>query len=79
MKQETWAKIEEYLREAVCHLSGDLGEFEEYLAHNELGLAWEVLLKIADSQGLVTAEFWRPMAKAAGLMVENSYFTPNLD
>ena len=66
---EHWAKVEEQLRLALAELpSEETAQVKEYLDHNELGLAWEDMKEIADAQGIVTAEFWRPMAKAAGLM-----------
>jgi hypothetical protein len=45
---------------------------DEYLAHNELQLAWEAMAKVADKYVVnseAMARFWRPMAKAAGLML----------
>jgi hypothetical protein len=58
-----------YRRRIKFHIL-DLGNgISEYLDHNELGLAWEGMQEIADAHGIVTAEFWRPMAKAAGLML----------
>ena len=66
-----WKQTEEQLRLALAQLNyiGGTEQAEEYLAHNELWLAWEAMQEIADSQGVTLAEFWRPMAKAAGLML----------
>src|SRR5207245_10065610 len=48
-------------------LTGTLGEFEEFLAHNELELAWDTLLGVAERTGAPTI-CWDKLAQAAGLM-----------
>lgn len=75
MGMKHWAETERQLRLALAQLNyiGGTEQAEEYLNHNELFLAWEELQQRADSQGVVLAEFWRPMAKAAGLMLAASY------
>ena len=65
-----WKPTEEQLRLAMANLPREKTmEVQEYLDHNELGLAWESMQEIADELGIVTTEFWRPMAMAAGLMM----------
>lgn len=69
-----WKQTEEYLRQAAAALPvEDTTQVLEYLDHNELGLALEDLAAIAEAKGIVTAEFWRPMAKAGALMVNATY------
>lgn len=48
-------------------LTGSLGEFEEFLAHNELELAWDVLASIAE-RTKAPAVCWQPLSLAARLM-----------
>src|SRR5580692_8067608 len=48
-------------------LSGTLDEFEEFLEHNELELAWDALATVAERYSAPT-ECWRLLAHAAGLM-----------
>jgi hypothetical protein len=77
----TWAKVEKLLRAGRARLAvdpktilqsdgqlrGTLEEFEEFLTHNELELAWDAL---ADVAGKTSAppDCWRELAEAAGLM-----------
>lgn len=69
-----WKQTEEYLRQAAAALpSEETAQVLEYLDHNELGLALEDMAAIAESKGIVTAEFWRPLAKAGTLMVNAIY------
>lgn len=78
----TWKEVSELLREArnvlpvetnaiaavpVGLLAGTLQEFEEFLEHNELELAWDALAAIAEPIDAPPA-FWRRLACAAGLM-----------
>jgi hypothetical protein len=51
----------------VGPLTGTLDEFEEFLEHNELELAWDTLAAVAD-RASAPAAFWRRLARAAGLM-----------
>jgi hypothetical protein len=51
----------------VGPLSGTLDEFDEFLDHNELELAWDALGAVAESVNAPPAT-WRKLAKAAGLM-----------
>ncbi len=52
----SWARTEAYLRDARAHLSqiaeaefaDGLAHFEEYLEHNELGLAFDTLDSVAN-------------------------------
>jgi hypothetical protein len=52
---QSWARTEGYLRDARSHLSqiaeaefcDDIAQFEEFLEHNELGLAFDTLESIA--------------------------------
>ncbi len=48
-------------------LSGTWEEFDEFLEHNELELAWDALAAIAERANAPKA-CWRQMAKAANLM-----------
>ena len=48
-------------------LGGNLDEFENFLNHNELELAWDALAAIA-ARVQVSAACWRKLARAAGLM-----------
>jgi hypothetical protein len=48
-------------------LSGTLDECEEFLAHNELELAWDALFAVAEREGAPT-DCWHKLAQAAGLM-----------
>ena len=48
-------------------LSGTLDEFEEYLDHNELELAWDALAEVAEHAN-APANCWRNLAHAAALM-----------
>jgi hypothetical protein len=77
-KVERWKMIEEQLRLALAVLpSENTAQVQNYIEHNELGLAWEEMKDLADGR-IVGSEaeacFWRPMAKAAGLMVDASYY-----
>lgn len=72
---ELWAKVKKNLDEAMHYVGDlDLTQAKEYLDHNELGLAWESLAEVADVEGVMDGDFWRPMAKAAILMSESSYY-----
>jgi hypothetical protein len=77
-----WAEIARLLREARTELSpgsgptttipdgplrGSLEEFEEFLSHNELELAWDALAATAERAG-ASVGFWRRLARAAALM-----------
>jgi hypothetical protein len=47
---ELWRQIDQYLRAALDQTASDLvgaerRQIEEFLDHNELGLAWEVLIE----------------------------------
>src|SRR5438445_178457 len=52
---------------AVGLLTGTLGEFQEFLDHNELELAWDALAAVADRIH-ASPTCWRKLACAAGLM-----------
>lgn len=81
-QKATWAEIARLLREARAELApgggptaavadgalrGSLEEFEEFLDHNELELAWDALAATAERAG-ASISFWRRMARAAALM-----------
>jgi hypothetical protein len=51
----------------VSLLSGTLEEFEEFLDHNELELAWDALAQVA-KRDRAPAACWRRLARAARLM-----------
>src|ERR1700733_13553800 len=48
-------------------LHGTLDEFDEFLEHNELELAWDSLAAFAENVDAPSV-FWEKMAQAAGLM-----------
>jgi hypothetical protein len=48
-------------------LTGSLDGFEEFLAHNELELAWDALAEVAERAG-ASSVCWRKLAEAASLM-----------
>jgi hypothetical protein len=48
-------------------LSGSLGEFREFLDHNELELAWDALAAVA-RESRAGADAWLPLVQAASLM-----------
>jgi len=48
-------------------LTGSLEEFEEFLAQNELELAWDALAAVAERAG-ASPDWWRKLAQAARLM-----------
>ena len=48
-------------------LTGNLEEFQEFLDHNELELAWDALAAVAE-QVHAPAACWQKLARAAGLM-----------
>jgi hypothetical protein len=48
-------------------LAGTLEEFEEFLDHNELELAWDALAAVAERASAPSA-CWRKLARAAALM-----------
>lgn len=76
-----WKKIERLLRDArallpvsaksdagtIGVLSGTLQEFEEFLEHNELGLAWDALASAAEAS-TTPPGCWEKLAEAAKLM-----------
>lgn len=68
--QRRWAITRDHLAQARAALpSVDMtarhrSEFEEYLDHNELELAMDVLADAAEA-GSPTAEFWRALSRAA--------------
>jgi hypothetical protein len=59
--------IPEATKVPVAVLTGMLAQFEEFLDHNELELAWDVLAEVAEHSA-VPAEGWRKLARAATLM-----------
>ncbi len=65
-----WEITERLLREAATELSGDpVADFEDYLAHNELGLALDALICEASKRDpQPSAAFWRRLRQAADVM-----------
>ncbi|HVA49021.1 MAG TPA: hypothetical protein VNH11_21845 [Pirellulales bacterium] len=51
----------------VGFLSGTVQEFDEFLDHNELELAWDTLFRLGKNRG-ATPEFWGRLAAAARQM-----------
>jgi hypothetical protein len=77
-----WPYVEEQLKQAMAVLPEQMHPLvRNYLDNNELQLAWEAMEKLAEDH-IVGSEaescFWRPMAKAAGAMVEGHYESVNL-
>jgi hypothetical protein len=76
-----WTEVERLLRSARTCLAlnpkaklptdgllrGTLEEFEEFLAHNELELAWDALAEVAEEYS-APPDCWRELAQAAALM-----------
>src|SRR5438128_5078948 len=52
---------------ACDRITGTLEEFEEFLEHNELELAWDALAELADRLG-ASKSVWQRLAQAAALM-----------
>jgi hypothetical protein len=78
----TWDETRKLLREAreglaggdagghsvpTGPLAGTLDEFEEFLEHNELELAWDALASVA-AQRAAPPTVWQKLARAADLM-----------
>jgi len=51
----------------VGTLSGTLVEFEEFLDHDELELAWDALATVAERMN-ASRQCWQKLTQAAGLM-----------
>ncbi len=72
---DVWAQIAQLLRRAEQGLPArydelglrDLAAFEDYLAHHELALAWDVLAEVAEERE-AGAACWTALAHAAHLM-----------
>jgi hypothetical protein len=64
--KQSWALTTDDLRQAASHLHGidRLAEFEDYLSHNELQLAADVLRDIADERELSAKAFWESLLAA---------------
>ena len=70
---QSWAKTEALLREAKAALpaevavnfQGDLEQFDEFLAHNELGLALGQLQGIVDEASCTSPSLARALRMAA--------------
>lgn len=72
-----WSLVEDQLKLAMAVLPEKMHPIvHNYLEHNELQLAWEAMEKLAEDHiegSEAEAGFWRPMAKAAILMVDGMY------
>ncbi|WP_328387422.1 hypothetical protein [Nocardia sp. NBC_00416] len=68
---ELWSKVRKILDEARSHLTNPNGDglslFEDFLAHNELGLALDALADVAAEQRSPST-VWRALAAAAQAM-----------
>jgi hypothetical protein len=70
---QSWARTEALLREAraalpdavAVTLRKDLEQFEEFLEHNELGLALDYLQGIVEEANCATPSLTRPLRMAA--------------
>ena len=70
---QSWARTEALLREARAALPDavavtsreDLEQFEEFLEHNELGLALDYLQGIVEEANCATPSLTRPLRMAA--------------
>lgn len=73
---ESWARTEALLREARAALPAevaltfrdDLKQFEEFLEHNELGLAMDYLQSIVDEANCTAPTLTRALSAAANNM-----------
>ncbi|WP_174567246.1 hypothetical protein [Nocardia yamanashiensis] len=69
--RESWRRTREHLAAACTELVGrpdvDLSEMAEYLEHNELGLAFDVVVHIGDRRE-VPFSFWQHLDRAARQM-----------
>lgn len=73
---QSWERTTTFLRDARVHLdqstegicSDEIAQFEEYLEHNELGLALDVLDDIFEKSELESWLVLELMAKAAASM-----------
>ena len=72
-----WFQVQEQLKLAMAVLPEQMHPLVcNYLDNNELQLAWEAMEEVATDYVLgneAEAKFWRPMAKAAILMVNAIY------
>jgi hypothetical protein len=67
---ESWERARSHLARAWVELpsgSGDTNEYQEYLDHNELGLAMEALRDLGNLRG-AHGQFWAALADAAEQM-----------
>jgi hypothetical protein len=67
---QTWEMVKKLLREARDLLALEMSDqepFHDFLDHNELELAWEVLEEVAGRTN-ATVGCWRKLAQAARLM-----------
>lgn len=68
-----WGLTETLLRDATVLLGGEaIPEFEKYLAHNELGLAFDVLVEEGERRS-GSGAFWRKLKQAADQMGLNEH------
>ncbi|MBI5537993.1 MAG: hypothetical protein HY898_35045 [Deltaproteobacteria bacterium] len=63
--RESWARTTAHLSRAAELSTGqDLSQFREYLEHNELQLAADVLTELADEHGQLPRAFWEALQYA---------------
>jgi hypothetical protein len=64
--KDTWARTTAHLRRASTLVEGrgDLALFDEYLDHNELELATDVLAEVGDDLGDLEPPFWDALKSA---------------
>lgn len=70
---QSWARTEAFLREARAALpariaaafSEDIMQFEEFLEHNELGLAFDCLQRVLEEADYTSPALTRPLQQAA--------------
>ena len=67
---ESWERTRSHLARAWVELppgDGGTDEYQDYLDHNELGLAMETLADVGDLRG-ASGAFWTALADAASEM-----------
>lgn len=70
---QSWARTEAWLREAKASVPAELAanflahleQFDEFLAHNELGLAFDWLYSFVEEEDCASPALIRPLLEAA--------------